>query len=111
MASGSLSWRQDFAEVVARLASSRESQAIYLRKLGAGVDELALEFDDLYVHERLALTDQQASYASEIARRLNAMAHAADGGPWSFSDLESDKRWADVREIATSLLSSLTGKT
>ncbi|MGA5540628.1 hypothetical protein ACPCIR_02135 [Mycobacterium sp. NPDC051198] len=104
------SWWQNFTEVVARLASSPQEQANYLRALGVGVDELALEFDDLYVHERLALTDQQAAYASDIDRRLNAMSHAADGVPWSFSDLEFDKRWADLREIATSLLSSLTGK-
>nr|MDT0526988.1 hypothetical protein [Streptomyces sp. DSM 41633] len=104
-------WRQNFTEVVARLASSPHDQANYLRGLGVGVDELALEFDDLYVQERLTLTDQQAAYASDIDRRLDAMSHAAEGGPWSFLDLESDKRWADLREIASSLLSSLTGKT
>ena len=105
-----LNWRQNFTEVVARLASSPQYQINYLRGLEVGVDELALEFDDLFVHARLALTDQQAAYASDIDRRLDAMSHAAEGGPWSFSDLESDKRWADLRDIATSLLSSLTGK-
>ncbi|MUL84764.1 MULTISPECIES: hypothetical protein [unclassified Mycolicibacterium] len=93
-------------EVVARFAASPEAQEGYLRGLGVGVDELALEFDDLYVHERLALTDQQAVYASEIGRRLDEMSRAADSGPWSFSALGSDRRWADLREIAAALLTS-----
>ena len=105
------SWRQNFTEVVARLAWPPQEQTNYLRGLGVGVDELALEFDDVHVPERLALTDLEAAYASDIDRRLDAMSHAADVGPWSFSDLESDNRWAELREIATSLLSSLTGKT
>jgi hypothetical protein len=107
---GTNNWQNNFIETVAQLASSPEAQIAYIRNLGGTVDELALEFDSFFIPDRLALTDQQDTYASEIDRLLDAMSNAAEDALWSFSGLQSDKRWADVREIAASLLFSLTEK-
>ncbi|SKW75189.1 Uncharacterised protein [Mycobacteroides abscessus subsp. massiliense] len=85
------------------MAASPEIQISYLQKLGVGTDELALEFDSLYVPERLSLTDQQSVYALDVDRLLTA----PDVGQWSYEGLQSDDRWAEVRLLAAKLLTSL----
>lgn len=73
MTSGIDNWRDSFVESVVRMAASPEIQISYLQELGVGTDELALEFDSLYVPERLSLTDRQSVYAVDLDRLLTAM--------------------------------------
>lgn len=84
MTSGIDNWRDSFVERVIRMAASPEIQISYLQELGVGADELALEFDSLYVPERLSLTDQQSVYALDVDRLLTAMSEAPDVGQWSY---------------------------
>lgn len=72
-----------------------------------GTDELALEFDSLYVPERLSLTDQQSVYALDVDRLLAAMSEASDVGQWSYEGLQLDARWGEVRLLAAKLLTFL----
>ncbi|CPV68459.1 Uncharacterised protein [Mycobacteroides abscessus subsp. abscessus] len=107
MTSGIDNWRNSFVELVARMAASPEIQISYLQELGVGTDELALEFDSLYVPERLSLTDQQSVYALDVDRLLTAMSEAPDVGQWSYEGLQLDARWGEVRLLAAKLLASL----
>ncbi|BBB44348.1 Uncharacterised protein [Mycobacteroides abscessus subsp. bolletii] len=107
MTSGIDNWRDSFVESVVRMAASPEIQISHLQELGVGTDELALEFDSLYVPERLSLTDRQSVYAVDLDRLLTAMSEAPDVGQWSYEGLQSDDRWAEVRLLAAELLASL----
>ncbi len=89
MTSGIDNWRDSFVESVVRMAASPEIQISYLQELGVGTDELALEFDSLYVPERLSLTDRQSVYAVDLDRLLTAMSEAPDVGQWSYEGLKS----------------------
>jgi len=108
MTSNAKDWQQNFIDLVERLASSPEAQIAYLENLDVEVDELALEFESLHVPHRLTFTDRQNDYVREIDRLFSEMSNSSDDGLWSFSGLQSDRRWAKVREIATLLFSSLT---
>ncbi|TDZ96173.1 YrhB domain-containing protein [Mycobacteroides salmoniphilum] len=99
-------WSTRFELAVERLGQSARVQRKYLQRLRVGVDELALEFDDLFLPDRLSLTNDQEETARQIDRLLGEMNDAPDTGQWSLTGL-SDPRWAVVRSIAQSLLLSL----
>jgi hypothetical protein len=107
----------EFVRAIAILALPAESQIAWIDGLGvevAGVDELALEFDDGFrllpqFLERHWLSDGLRVHADEIDRLLTQM--SGPQGPWSVDELRSDPRWADVRSRAAQALSEIGGST
>ncbi|MEX3652603.1 hypothetical protein ABFW14_06655 [Mycolicibacterium fortuitum] len=107
MTSESSSWQKNFTMQIGRLAASAEVQQAYLRKLGVDADELALEFDSLYVPDRLSLSETQTSYARRIDKIFQELSTGPDSGQWSYDGLQSDPRWAEVRAVASQFFTSL----
>lgn len=92
---------------VARLALPAREQIGYLEQLGTAplVDELALEFDDIY----LAAAAQwgASSIRSELLGLLAQIdAALAAQNAWTVDDLES-RSWAEIRQLAKSALARI----
>lgn len=89
---------------VARLAMPAREQIEYLEQLGTApsVDELALEFDDLYVP--VTARWRATGDRSELLGLL-AQVDAALGAQtaWTVDDLDS-KSWVEIRQLAKSAL-------
>ncbi len=87
---------------VDRLSSAPDEQKAYLAALGdPGVaDELALEFDDSYRPAAPRLVEDPT--AGDLLERLAELdAALADPGlPWSLVELDSNVRWARIRDLA-----------
>lgn len=97
---------------VALLASSKAQQVSYLRSLGVlpSVDELGLEYDDIYpsVHS-LRIAGCMSLAAEGALDGLSALLSAAseeDPHFWSADSLDGDT-WQRVRSLARNALSEL----
>ncbi|WP_088413326.1 hypothetical protein [Mycobacteroides saopaulense] len=107
MTSESDSWLNNFIKVIERLAAPAKEQIDYINGLDIPVDELALEFDSLYLVDRLSLTNEQLGYSNQIDRLLDDLSNDDDKGQWSREGLISDLRWGEIRRTADLLLASL----
>ena len=98
---------QALADSLGRLAASAPDQIRYLTELGVAdlVDELALEFDDLY-RPRASLLEEVAPEAAAACRELDRMLSNAQLS-WTFADLESAE-WQRIRAAAVAAHSALT---
>lgn len=92
-------------DVLARLAAPASVQLDYLREIGLSpsIDELALEFDDIAVLvpelvDDGRLTREQVETVMALDRMLQAMSGIDD--LWNDAALQSDPRWAEVRDLA-----------
>jgi hypothetical protein len=91
----------DFGMVLDRLSAPAEVQVAYLSQLRSGpsLDELALEFDDIYrpLGWRLATVERGAELIT-ACESLEASLRSETLG-WAFADLDSDE-WAAIRMLA-----------
>lgn len=94
----------DLSGAVARLAMPAREQIEYLEQLGTApsVDELALEFDDLYlpVAARWRATGNRSELLGLLAQ-IDAALRAQNA--WTVDDLDS-KSWVEIRQLAKSAL-------
>ncbi|CAI9409285.1 hypothetical protein [Aestuariimicrobium sp. T2.26MG-19.2B] len=97
---------QALAHSLGRLATSAPDQIKYLEALGVTdlVDELALEFDDLY-RPRASLVEEASPEAAAACRELDRMLSNDQLG-WTFADLESPQ-WQGIRATAAAAHSAL----
>jgi hypothetical protein len=93
-------------ETVGRLAADPSEQIAYLQELGTYpvTDELALEFHDAFLLadqlvEAGRLAPDLYRRVSRIDKLLDDLSDGAEAN-WLPEALESDPRWAKVREIA-----------
>jgi hypothetical protein len=100
----------NFGMVLDRLSSPAKAQVRYLSQLGTGhfLDELALEFDDVYrpLAWRLATVGRGAELIAACERLEVAL--RSDTLGWSIADLDSDE-WAAIRVLAQDARSKLSG--
>lgn len=109
-----LRWKKTrLAEALARLAAPAAEQRAYVRALGTApcIDELALEFDDMYVVKPLMLSRGALSTAETVPldavdALLKAMSGRHQAVLWDLDALDKPE-WARVRELARSALSCL----
>lgn len=100
----------DLRVVVERLAASPEIQVSYLDALGVLplVDEMALEFDDLYrpALAHLVTGDVSAEVTSGLARIDDALSAMSSGAEtlWLAPALRDAAEWARVRGLARTVL-------
>lgn len=96
--------------VLTRLAADSTEQKAYLRKLGvkARLDELALEFDDIFpvvdqVHENAFISPDQLEALRLVDESLREMSGAHQKRLWEVDSLDS-KEWEEVRGRAREAL-------
>ena len=103
---------RNLRDVTARLASPAEDQLAYLRRLGVApaVDELALEFDDMY--KPIALLRRNNVISAETERalrsldsRLELMSQNAD--LWTDQAVREASPWQDVRHLGAQAVTLL----
>lgn len=91
-------WLQNFVVALERLASSANDQRDYISSLGLVpmLDELALEYEDLY--PALAPVLHSLHKGAVISRECSEISAALDSPTlgWGFDDLASDE-WAAIR--------------
>ncbi|AMW19171.1 hypothetical protein NJBCHELONAE_48180 [Mycobacteroides chelonae] len=107
MISSNASWREKFIDIVEVLASPADDQNGYVRRLDVVVDELALEFESLFIPDKLDMNEVQTGYADTINQLFEELTTAPNVGQWSPTGLETDSRWETVRVAARELLDSL----
>jgi hypothetical protein len=90
-----------------RLAARPDKQKRYLTTLGVAdmLDELALEFDDMY---RVVAPTLAAEFGEEAAEKCEALDASLRSGSlgWRFADLTSPE-WENIRSLAMSALEEL----
>jgi hypothetical protein len=94
------------------LASPADKQLAYVRGLGVGNDELALEFDDVSGTRRTLLADgtidrDQADAIAAVERRLTSITRAG-AARWTDIAITTGEDWREVRELAVAALGALT---
>src|SRR5207245_3853288 len=85
---------------LAILAAAPQDQAEYLRRKGVGVDELALELDD--VAEAVVagwLHDEAAMAVRKVESRLLKMSGEANAQRWIEPVLFGAPEWGEVRKL------------
>jgi len=110
-----MNWRMELLKkAVTVLASDAEAQLDYLRKLGLpeGIDEIALEFDDIAAAAddmlRLRELDQnQYNWVKKLADLLSRMSGKANSMLWTAEALSSAPEWQEVRNVAKECLRHL----
>lgn len=97
---------QPLIDVLGRLAAAAPDQIEYLTAVGVAdlVDELALEFDDLY-RPRAPQLEGASAEAAAACRELDRML-SSDRLGWSFADLESTE-WEKIRATAAAASAAL----
>ncbi len=100
------------------LGAPAEDQSGYLERIGFSgthpwnVDELALQFDDLYLladqlTEAGRLTNAQLAALADLDRLLGAMSGPERPELWSEDALRTTPEWEQVRELARKTLTLL----
>lgn len=103
-----LNYLNALIEVLKILASSASEQLSYLRKLGSpSVDELALEFNDLFLLasakvESGELSQEQFEFLKALDLQLDKMSDVEQN--WTDESLSGDEEWEEVRRLAASSL-------
>jgi len=93
------------------LSSPADAQLQYLRHLGdrIGVDELALEYDDIAaaaedMRQSSELTAAQCDAAQRLRKYLMSISGASNWSLWTPEALYSASEWAEVRRMASEAL-------
>jgi hypothetical protein len=105
---------ESLIEVVRLLASPAPMQLQHLAAIGLpnGVDELALEFDDVAalakgMRERGELSESQLVRLQALDDQLERMSGAVNAALWTADALAERREWAEVRRLATDALADL----
>jgi hypothetical protein len=98
----------ELIESVKRLAAPADEQVAYLRRLGSfpSLDELALEFNDMFVPARATSSNAPSEWADALRRldeRLDEMSGQANAELWLARALNGTE-WTQVRELARAAL-------
>jgi hypothetical protein len=99
---------RELIESVKRLAAPPDEQVAYLRRLGSfpSLDELALEFNDMFVPARATPSSPHPEWAEALRRldeRLEEMSGQANAELWLAHALNGTE-WTQVRELARDAL-------
>jgi hypothetical protein len=93
------------------LARGPVDQLLYVRRLGTGMDELALEFDDvaparLKLLAEGSITLDQSDAIAAVDRQLDRMTRA---GPvrWTEQAVLEGEDWEELRRVARNALAAL----
>ncbi|MGK5547107.1 hypothetical protein ACSNOH_20595 [Streptomyces sp. URMC 127] len=94
------------------LSSDAESQIAFTHRLGVGVDEIALEFDDVFrqAHGMCAtglLPEQIEDALRPIDSQLQQMTNSRQP-VWNEDSVRSSPEWRAVRSLAREALDRLT---
>lgn len=99
------------------LGAASDEQIGYLRKLSAPpvVDELGLEFDDIYpvtpvLQAEGLLANRQASAVAAVDKKLQEMSGEENKDLWTEAALRDSSEWAQVRNLAQLAAASLAGE-
>lgn len=106
------SYRKELLKTISMLAQPWQKQKEYLNHLRVGVDELALEYDDL---ARLADVKRQAGELAEneydVLRALDNLFNSMSGSKnthlWTLDALRDRVEWEDVRCLARDMLTKM----
>lgn len=108
---------QQLREAISVLAAPANEQDAHLRRQGFteafGNDELALEFEDVFIsaphlYRDGILTQQQFDAASAVDRLLDQWSGEDHSDFWERASLWSDPRWEEVRQAARAARSALS---
>lgn len=90
------------AAVLGRLASPADVQAAYLARLGVAgsIDELALEFDDLFKPLEPRLDGRPGWEAALASLRELDSSLSSEQLSWSYEALRHSPGWEEVRRLA-----------
>lgn len=105
---------KSFVEILKVLSLSAQKQLIYLIELGnPSVDELALEFDDLFLLapsklDSGELTHEQFKLLNVINLKFEEMGDLEKN--WSESSLSNSEEWEELRGLAKLALSEMEKK-
>lgn len=113
-----LSWAvEDLRRILTRLASDSNTQLEYLSSLGPnkvapGVDELALELDDVApMLRRLVASGYLSNHAAQsveaVSDRLAGMSGQNHAELWTPDALRTSDDWTTVRRLAAEALQQL----
>jgi hypothetical protein len=94
-------------EALERLAADAETQAAYLRELGAwpSLDELALELDDVAEASESWASPTLRDRVRLLSRKLDEMSGEANARHWQPEALH-EPEWAEVRGLAAEALAA-----
>jgi hypothetical protein len=106
---------RNLRHVVERLGQPADRQLLYLRQLGLpdGIDELALEFDDVYRPLRWRLVASISP--DDLLASLDAigilLTQLSTGPPdnWTATELATSPTWEEVRKAALRALRNWPG--
>ncbi|WP_033323648.1 hypothetical protein [Streptomyces yerevanensis] len=100
-------------QALERLSWDAERQIDYTRRLGVGVDELALEFDDSYrpvsrLIEEGLLPEALSEAIKFIDQSLEGMTRTPED-KWTEDAVRASQEWLDMRKTARQAVSLLQG--
>ena len=102
------SFLEELLSVLSLLAASPETQLSYLKNLGIeeAVDELALEFDDVWLQCRNKLqegllTETQFTKIENLSVMLDKMSGGENSRMWTEVAVRGDRQWSQIRETAS----------
>ena len=104
-------FRSWLIEVLDVLTWPADQQLDYIRGLGVGIDEMALQFDDAFriainkVDER-SLDAETFDLLKRIDERFGVMTKQG-GSVWNEEGLSRSSEWQDIRALATEARSKL----
>src|SRR5574341_1587583 len=101
-------FRSELCRTISMLAASADEQIEYLKgyRVLPGIDELALEFDDVYVMvpqlvEQGLITTEQCEAVDSLSDKLKVMSGMQNAHLWTPDALISSPEWADIRRLAS----------
>jgi len=104
----------ELLRTLSNLAAGSDDQEIYIKKIGTYplLDELALEFDDVYQRviasdNPLNLSDNQIISLNKINDELNNISDENQEEYWLINNKRSFAIWEQVRNIARNALNLL----
>ncbi|MFL0803130.1 MAG: hypothetical protein K6L81_05400 [Agarilytica sp.] len=107
-----LNYTNELLELLKILASSAQVQLTYLEGLGnPSVDELALEFDDLFLLASSKVeTGVLTSPQFDLLERLNSKLDEISGVDmcWTTTAISDSKEWEEIRVLANLCLKKIS---
>lgn len=103
--------RNQLQDALAALAMPSTAQLERVKALGVGIDELALEFDDVARARGKLVLDGELSDGQALAvARVEAQLHsitAAGGRRWTDEAVRAGEDWSKLRRLAQAALDSM----